>query len=527
MLGLDTGTTTAALMTIFLAIVAVICFFGLHRYWMVILFARHANETTRPCGCLEENPPVTVQIPLYNEGAVAERIIEAACRLEYPRELLQIQVLDDSNDGSEIVGRAAVERFAAQGINIEHIQRPERVGFKAGALDHGMKSATGEFIAIFDADFVPHPSFLRRTLRYFADPSVGVVQTRWAHLNRNASLLTRAQAVFLDGHFVVEHTARSRGGAWINFNGTAGVWRRQAITDAGGWEHDTLTEDVDLSYRAQLKGWRFAYLPAVTTPAELPPTITAFKNQQFRWTKGSIQVAIKLLPRIFRADLPFLVKHEAFFHLASPVVYLFITAFALLIYPTLVIEINPLGNAALSGAVLGLTLFSMGTASAALFYLTSQVAQRRSFIQTVALVPVLMAVGIGISLYNALGVIEALIGRPSPFVRTQKHGNQSHEQRIPWPSALRGLRLSDLPGFFPIMNLLELSMGLYMIACIAYIIRHPENLMGLPFVLLFAAGYLYVALSGLRLNARAILEAAAGRAQAATEPSPVEAIDTR
>lgn len=512
---LNMNTLQTTLMAVFLIDVAVICFFGLHRYWMVILFARKArHRPAPPSNALPEPPPVTVQIPLFNEGAVAKRIITAAARLQYPPHLLQIQILDDSNDGSEHIGRQTVEHFQAQGINIHHIQRPDRIGFKAGALDHGMQSATGQFIAIFDADFIPHPGFLRRTLRYFADPDTGVVQTRWAHLNRTSSFLTRAQAVFLDGHFVVEHTARSRGGAWINFNGTAGIWRRKTIEDAGGWQHDTLTEDVDLSYRAQLVGWKFTYLPAVTTPAELPPTITDFKKQQFRWTKGSIQVAIKLLPRILRADLPFLVKHEAFFHLASPIVYLFITIFALLIYPTLLININPFGNTILSGAVLGLTIFSMGTASAALFYLTSQIAQHRSLLQTLLLIPVLMAVGIGISLYNTLGVIEALIGRPSPFVRTPKQGD-THTQTATLSQALQHLRLADLPAFFPLMTLLETAMGLYMLFCLVWMALHPTAWMGMPFVILFATGYLYVAISGFRVNAQAILQQAARRATTA------------
>ncbi|WP_428386938.1 glycosyltransferase [Mucisphaera sp.] len=514
----DAPSTLVAtsLMTIYLLVIAVICFYGLHRYWMVILFARHRTKNNRPAGRLQTLPPVTIQIPLFNEGAVAKRIIDAACQLKHPADLLQIQVLDDSNDGSEDLVAQIVQHHHAQGINISHIRRPQRVGFKAGALEYGMKTATGELIAIFDADFVPHPSFLQRTIHYFADPQIGLVQTRWAHLNRQASLLTRSQAVFIDGHFVIEHTARNRGGAWINFNGTAGIWRRAAIEEAGGWEHDTLTEDVDLSYRAQSKGWKFQYLPAITCPAELPPNITAFKSQQFRWTKGSIQVAIKLLPRIFRSDLPLLIKSEAFFHLTSPVVYLFITLFALLIYPTLLINVNPFGDTPLSGALLGLSMFGMGTASAGLFYLASQWAQRRSVIQTALMVPVLMAVGVGISLYNALGVLEALAGKDSPFVRTKKYGDNP-DQSLNLGLALRNLRPADLPSFIPVMSLIELAMALYMLACITKLLTLENAWMGLPFLILFAAGYFYVAISGFLVTGKAILEQAATRQ---TEPVP-------
>ncbi|MEQ9459872.1 MAG: glycosyltransferase [Phycisphaeraceae bacterium] len=519
LLGLAPAIERSILITAYLAIIAVICFYGLHRYWMVILFARHRSKRTRPSARLQNLPPVTVQVPLYNEGAVAARIIHAVSQLDYPPDLLQIQVLDDSNDGSENTAEQAVRQAQARGVNITHIRRPDRVGFKAGALEYGMASATGDLIAIFDADFVPHRSFLRRTVHHFADPATGVVQTRWAHLNRTDSLLTRSQAVFLDGHFVIEHTARSRGGAWINFNGTAGIWRKTAIEQAGGWQHDTLTEDVDLSYRAQLLGWKFRYIPNLTCPAELPPNITAFKSQQFRWTKGSIQTAIKLLPRILRADLPWLVKSEAFFHLTSPVVYLFITLFALLLYPTLVININPFGDTILSGAILGLTLFSLGTTSAALFYLTSQWAQRRSLLQTIALIPALMAVGIGISLYNALGVLEALLGRTSPFVRTRKYGdNPDHKLNL--SKALRGLRLGDLPRFIPLMSLVELAMAAYMAFCIATMLTIPGAFMGLPFVILFTAGYVYVALSGFLIATRDTLETAAVRADLTPEDQP-------
>jgi len=298
------GVVTAA----YLAIVALICLYGVHRYHMVLLFCRHVRQLTRPGRRFATLPRVTVQLPLYNEAAVAQRVIDAACALDYPCDRLQVQVLDDSTDGSLEIVERCVEQWRRRGVDIELLHREDRSGYKAGALRAALASATGELIAIFDADFVPRPGFLRRTVHHFTDPSVGMVQTRWAHLNRDDSMLTRGQAIFLDGHFVIEHTARNRSGAWINFNGTAGVWRREAIDAAGGWQHDTLTEDVDLSYRAQLAGYRFVFLPRYTCPAELPPQINAFKTQQHRWAKGSIQTGRKLLPRILRSDQPARVK---------------------------------------------------------------------------------------------------------------------------------------------------------------------------------------------------------------------------
>lgn len=285
----------------YLALLGMIALYGLHRYWLVYLYNRHRGHLPRPARRYELLPRVTVQLPMFNEGAVAERIIDAACQLEYPADRIQIQVVDDSTDGSAALVQRRVEHWANRGIDIQYLHRTDRTGYKAGALADATPYARGDLIAIFDADFVPPPGFLKRTVHYFTDPKIGMVQTRWAHLNRDSSLLTRGQAIFLDGHFVIEHTARNRSGVWMNFNGTAGIWRKQAILSAGGWEHDTLTEDVDLSYRAQLAGWHFVFLPRVTCPAELPPEINAFKSQQHRWTKGSIQTALKLLPRLIRS----------------------------------------------------------------------------------------------------------------------------------------------------------------------------------------------------------------------------------
>ena len=297
-----------ALLGLYYSILGVLALYGVHRLVLVVLYARHRRRGAPRPPAPEEWPRVTVQLPLYNELYVARRLIDAVCRLDYPRDRLEIQVLDDSTDETAEIVRAEVARRRAAGFAIHHLRRAERTGFKAGALAAGLERTGGELIAVFDADFVPGPEFLKAAVPYFADPRVGMVQGRWEHLNRDYSLLTRVQALLLDGHFVIEHAARNRAGCFFNFNGTAGVWRRAAIAAAGGWRHDTLTEDLDLSYRAQLAGWRFVYLPDLSVPAELPVDVGGFKSQQYRWAKGSIQTARKLLGRVLAAPLPLRVK---------------------------------------------------------------------------------------------------------------------------------------------------------------------------------------------------------------------------
>ena len=284
-------------------VLILLAFYGMHRYQLVYLYYKHRkNKVTEPEARFEELPHVTIQLPIFNEQYVIDRLVDCVCKIEYPREKLQIQVLDDSTDETVEVARGVVERYAALGHNIVYHHRTNREGFKAGALDAGLKTATGEFVAIFDADFTPQPDWLMKVIHHFANPEIGMVQTRWAHLNRNYSFLTEVEAILLDGHFVLEHGGRSRAGVFFNFNGTAGMWRRKAIDDAGGWEHDTLTEDTDLSYRSQLAGWKFRYLQDVECPAELPIEMTAFKTQQARWAKGLIQCAKKDLPKVLARE---------------------------------------------------------------------------------------------------------------------------------------------------------------------------------------------------------------------------------
>jgi len=316
---------------LYLTMLLLVALFGFHRWMLVFLYYRHKRNAPRCKSRFEELPSVTIQLPMYNEPYVAERIIASCCAINYPKDKLQIQVLDDSTDGTPKIARQTVNLFVKNGYDIVYIHRDDRHGFKAGALDNGLKTAKGQFIAIFDADFLPTPDILQNTIHYFTDENVGMVQARWDHINRQNSLLTRGQSIYLDAHFMMEHGARNRSGRFMNFNGTAGIWRKNCIISGGSWQHDTLTEDLDLSYRCQMKGWRFIFLPDVTVPAELPPEIQGFKQQQFRWTKGAVQTAKKMLPRIWRSRLPLKIKTEATFHLLNPMSYLFMSVLILLL----------------------------------------------------------------------------------------------------------------------------------------------------------------------------------------------------
>lgn len=485
------------LTAVYLTVLLLISAYGMHRYWLVWLYFRNRRRLWRHEGRLDPLPRVTVQLPMYNEAQVAARVIDAACALDYPADRLQIQVLDDSVDGSAQIAQQRVAYWAKQGVDIQFLHRDDRAGFKAGALEAGLAHAKGEFIAIFDADFVPPPGFLKRTIHYFTEPKVGMVQARWGHLNRADSLLTRCQAIFLDGHFLIEHTARNRSDRWINFNGTAGIWRRKAIESAGGWQHDTLTEDVDLSYRAQLAGWDFVFLPRVACPAELPPEINAFKAQQHRWTKGSIQTAKKLLIQVLRADVSLGVKIEAFFHLTSPMVYLYITLMALLFYPAFYVNMQPFEDGSIGSLVLGMSVFALGTASAGVFYTVSQSQQRRGIWGTILQLPALMSIGIGIALNNARGCVEALFGMQSDFVRTPKYNTLPDITQDTSPTGKSDGRVIPTPSIKAWMVILEIAMGLYTLQCARLAMGAKGTIVSVPFLLLFAVGYLYVGLTGL------------------------------
>lgn len=460
------------------SVVAILGLYGFHRYLLLRLFHRHQSETVIPQGHFSTLPPVTIQLPLYNEFHVVERLLGAVAQIDYPRERLQIQVLDDSTDATREKAHQCCKQLKLDGLDIHYLHRAQRTGFKAGALAAGLASATGDFVLILDADFVPPANLLHRTIHHFTDPQVGMVQTRWGHLNREHSLLTRIQSIFLDGHFVIEHTARSRSGRFFNFNGTGGIWRKTAIVDAGDWQHDTLTEDLDLSYRAQLAGWRFLFLSDVEVPGEIPVEINGFKSQQHRWTKGAVQVAKKLLLRIWRSDVAIKAKIEATFHLTANVCYILMLLMAVLTLPVLSIRTH-LGWERL--LIIDLPLFSFATMAISGFYLASQRALYRDWKRQIKLLPMLMAMGMSLCINNTRAVIEGWIGYETPFLRTPKYGvtNGTHAPQKPLYSSRR-----------TVLALGELGMAAYF----AYALHqawHTELYMGLPFLLLFHAGFLY------------------------------------
>jgi cellulose synthase/poly-beta-1,6-N-acetylglucosamine synthase-like glycosyltransferase len=412
---------------------------------------------------------------------VVERLIEETLKIEYPKELLQIQVLDDSTDDTAPFAEALVERYRNMGYPIEYHHRSNRHGYKAGALQEGLESATGQLVAVFDADFCPPPEFLLKTVHFFADPAVGVVQTRWSYLNRDYNFLTEVEAMLLDGHFILEHGARSRAGYFFNFNGTAGILRRRMIDDAGGWEHDTLTEDSDLSYRAQLKGWRFVYMPGLDCPSELPIEMHGFQVQQSRWAKGLTQVAKKLLPRILKADIPLRTKIEAFMHLTPNISYPLMIVVSALMLPVMVVRFY-MGPLEMLYIDLPLIVASFWSISA--FYL---IAQRelypKSWKRSILMLPMLMAVGVGLTIINTRAVLEALFGIQTAFARTPKYAIGDR------PVKLDVKKYRRRSGWLPYI---EIGMGLYFCGMIAYAIE-SLNFFSIPFLLLFVFGYWWAA----------------------------------
>lgn len=469
----------------YFSVLSVLAFYGVHRYQLVYLYYKHKRQQRDPQKRLEELPQVTVQLPVFNEVYVVGRLIDAVCAIEYPRDRLQIQVLDDSTDDTVEAARERVDFHRRRGIDIEYIRRRNREGFKAGALQHGMNSAKGEFIAIFDADFVPPADIFKESIHRFSDPKVGMVQLRWGHLNGEYSLLTRVQSILLDGHFILESSTRHLSGRLFNFNGTAGIWRRSTIEAAGGWEHDTLTEDLDLSYRAQLKGWKFVFIQDYTVPAEVPVDINSFKSQQFRWAKGSIQTARKLLPRVFRdSRLSFAQKYEAFYHLTANISYPLMVLLSLLLFPALLIRFE---HGWMELALIDLPLFMAATFSVSSFYVVSQREAYPDWKSRIRYLPMVLAVGIGLSVNNSRAVLEGLLGIDSAFVRTPKFSivNSSDD----W----RHKRYRARIGLTPC---LEIALGLLYAFTIVYAAGHG-HILTMPFLMLFSAGYLYTGINSL------------------------------
>lgn len=473
-----------AMLVPYFTVLLVLSFYGMHRYEMIRSYLKHRKQLAmEPPNLLTVWPHVTIQLPLYNEKYVVERLIEETLKIDYPRDKFQVQVLDDSIDETHPFTEALVARYQALGHNIEYRHRSNRHGFKAGALQEGLDSATGEFVAIFDADFLPPTDFLRRTIPRFVDPKVGVVQTRWTYLNRNYNLLSEVEAMLLDGHFVLEHGARFGEGLFFNFNGTAGILRRAMIEDAGGWQHDTLTEDSDLSYRAQLKGWRFVYIPGVECPSELPVDMQGFQVQQNRWSKGLTQVALKLLPTILRAKLPWRTKLESIFHLTPNISYPLMIVVAALMLPVMIVRFY-MGWWQMLLLDLPLIVASFWSISA--FYLLAhKELYPKTWKRAIVFIPVLMAAGVALTVSNTKAVMEALLRVQTAFARTPKYAIEGHRVR------LENVKYRSKSGWLPWVELLFGSYFLYMMA---YAID-SFNYMALPFLTIFVAGYFWAGFS--------------------------------
>ncbi len=459
--------------------------FGLHGFIMIFYYNKYRNVKHTPKENFEPNAMVTIQLPLYNEQYVVERIINAVCDIDYPKDKMEIQVLDDSTDETVGITARIVEERKKEGFDIKHVRRSNREGFKAGALKEGMKLAKGEFIAIFDADFIPQKEFLKKTLSFFTDEKVGMVQTRWEHINGDYSILTKAQALALDGHFVIEQTVRNKAGFFINFNGTGGVWRRSCIEDAGNWDGDTLTEDLDLSYRAQLNGWRFVFLKDFTSPAELPSEINALKSQQFRWTKGAIETAKKILPLVWKAKIPFRVKLQSTFHLTNNIVFPFILLAAILNVPLIFIKNS--GPHQAYFAVM--SMFVLAFVSSFMFYLYSQKDIRTDWRKKIVLFPLFMAGSMGFAVNNSRAVFEGLLNRKSEFVRTPKF--KVVDNKDSWIGKKYRSKKLGLSVY------VELIMAIYCLIGVASSIYFLE-IAALPFQILFFLGFSFVSLTSIK-----------------------------
>jgi len=483
-----TNAFDVAIMIPYFFVMTVLAVYGIHRYALVFNYYKNRKHVAGPPPEISVWPRVTVQLPIYNEKYVIERLVEAVAAFDYPRELLDIQVLDDSTDETQEVAANCVERYRQLGVPVSYIHRDNREGFKAGALQEGLKTAQGEFVAIFDADFIPPPDFLRRTVPYFVDQKLAMVQTRWSYINRHYSALTEVEAILLDGHFVIEHSSRFRSGLFFNFNGTAGIWRRIAIEDAGGWQHDTLTEDTDLSYRAQLRGWHFTYLPEIDCPSELPVEMNAFKSQQARWAKGLMQTAKKILPRVLRSDMPGAVKAEAVFHLTANISYPLMVFMSIILLPAMIVRFY---QGWVQVLIIDLPLFLASTCSISSFYLAAERAlYPKTWKRTFLYLPFVMAVGIGLSVRNALAVMEAIVGVKSEFVRTPKYRVEAGAQGS---GAWAKKKYHKSAGWMPFA---EVALGLYFAGAVFYALQN-ENYATVPFLLLFVWGYLYTGLMSL------------------------------
>ncbi|PJA95458.1 MAG: glycosyl transferase family 2 [Ignavibacteriales bacterium CG_4_9_14_3_um_filter_34_10] len=437
-----------------------------------------------------ENPTydeiVTIQLPMYNEMYVVERLIDYICELDYDKNKLEIQVLDDSTDETVNIVAAKVKEKQLLGFDIQHIRRTNREGFKAGALKEGLKTAKGKYVAIFDADFVPKPDFLKSTLCYFTDDKVGLVQSRWEHLNENFSILTKIQALALNGHFVIEQTVRNKAGFFINFNGTGGIWKKECIEDAGNWNADTLTEDLDLSFRAQLRGWKFIFLRDITTPAELPAEINSLKAQQFRWTKGAVETGKKLLPMVWKSDQPMRIKLQSTFHLSNNIVFPFVLIAGILNVPLIFIK-----NSGPYDMIFNfMSVFVLAFISSFLFYLNAQKDVHVDWRKRIALFPLFMAGSMGFAYNNSRAVIEGLLSRKSEFVRTPKYKIVEKNDKFENTSYFKKSKIDT-------STYVELLLAVYTFVGVVASIYFAE-IAALPFHIMFCFGFSTVSIMSLR-----------------------------
>ncbi len=474
---------------IYLFALAALLTYGMNCWFLMLIYRLNSPKAARQHQRIKETfyrtvppkdwPHVTVQLPIYNERYVVERLIESVCSIDWPGHLLEVQVLDDSTDDTVKIARAMVAKMKTAGVDIGYIHRSDRSGFKAGALREGLKTAKGSLVAVFDADFIPAPDFLKESVPYFQDPRIGMLQTRWGHINSDYSLLTRAQSIGIDGHFGVEQASRAWGGLFMNFNGTGGIWRKKTIEEAGGWQADTLTEDLDLSYRAQLKGWKLMFASQVVCPAEIPVTINAFKSQQHRWAKGSIQTARKNLGKLFKSDASRLVKIQAFLHLTHYMVHPMMLLVVLTSIPMLYSQwfFNTLAY-----PVMIFTVLCLATLGPSSLYLFSQRILYRDWKSRIKYLPLLMCLGTGIAVNNTKAVLEALFDIKSGFIRTPKYGIRQKGEN--WQNKRYAIPLNAV-------SILELFLGLYSLTGLLMFLFFSKYLVS-PFLLIYTSGFFYV-----------------------------------
>jgi cellulose synthase/poly-beta-1,6-N-acetylglucosamine synthase-like glycosyltransferase len=476
------------LLLVFYSLNVVLLFlYGIHTYLMVYWYRKNSAKCVLKDGRMTRFPAVTIQLPVFNEKYVAGRLIDYVIAIDYPKKLKEIQVLDDSTDETLEITRKAVEKYRRRGYDIKLIHRTDRTGHKGGALREALPKARGEFIAIFDADFIPPANFLKGTLPCFEeDPKIGMVQTRWGHVNAEYSLLTRAQALGVDGHFIIDQVARSGRNLYMNFNGTAGVWRKACILDAGNWQDDTLTEDFDLSYRAELRGWKFRFIKDIVNPSELPVQISAYKSQQFRWAKGSIQTALKLTKEILASKEPFLTKFEAVIHLTNYSVHPLLLLNIILTLPVLLTDSFFLHNAPV---LLVSTVMGIATFGPVIFYSYSQYVLYENWRKRVGWVPFMMIVGTGIAVNNTAACLEAVFRKKSAFIRTPKLGVRGR-------SVSAGKRTYGISGGGLMVMFFELLLTAYCALCLAVAID-GLRWFAIPFMAIYCAAFGYVFWLGL------------------------------